>query len=135
MSDVTRTIEKQYNAKLVAFGTSIHDKVDSLDLGFTVPKKLSKDEARKMLVNSVGIFLKAINTNEEIQPHLSEKPFTQKNVKIVFYPPDDNTLPHYIAYASARRGNIFYLWSDSNIEEEETFEEARAIVQNQTNPE
>ena len=108
MSDATRTIEKQYNASLVKFGTSIHSTVESLDLGFSIPKKLSQDELRKMLVNSVGIFLKAINSNEEIQPYLHEIPFTEKNVKIVFYPPDENSSPSYISGASARNGNVIF---------------------------
>ncbi len=71
-------------------GNTIDGQYGYLEIDFTVYRKLSKEEARHMLIECLEEFLSDINNNTKLKPHLKNHPFTTKNVGIVFYISDTN---------------------------------------------
>jgi len=135
LSSVTRTLESRYDAFLLAHGIGGYDN-NNLTLHFAVYRRLSKDTLRKMLVESVDLLLTTVNADEEAQQCFKKMPLTEKEVVIVFTPYPVKKKPTDIYYATARRGNIIFVWEKPDVENEyikesETFEETCAIVKKQ----
>lgn len=113
-------------------------------VAFQSNKPILKDEARRLILSISEEFLKKINENEEIRPQLQNFPFTIKNIEVaIFFTNPDGTdaKDPYIGVVGNTEGKIRYKTNDPDKEygyktwEEETYEEAVAIVEGQKNKE
>jgi len=105
-------LEKKY--KMHPMGTNVampSGIVNLLGLHFQTQRTLTKEEARKILVDSAQYLLNSINNNQEIRPYLKVYPFTLDNVDITIfinnsagYPVEDSG----IGIASIRDGKLEY---------------------------
>lgn len=139
LNEVINQLKDQHQLSLGGFGAEGSEKgYQLLGLNFDLYGVISKDEGRKMLVESVDLMLNVINQDKELQPYLLEKPFTSKNVDLVFFVKRKNGEDVFypdIRIFSACGGRISYLTESPEqefgyyTEEEETFEEARRIVE------
>ena len=102
--------------------------------------KITKDEGRKMIIDSVNTFLQEINSDPKLQKYLLKKPFLPADVWIMIFPFSiDGTDIFYpdIVVISAVQGKIFYKTKSPDqeygyfTEEEEIFDEALRILEEQ----
>jgi hypothetical protein len=143
-AQAAKEISAKYHMSCIGSGGAMHEKVEMSFLSFTIYQPLNKDALRCLLINCVEDFLKIINTNEELRPHLIHYPFTEKEIKLEIFPKYPNgrevfdPIPWVI---SASNGKIIYRtqtpegkikYEDKQVDEE-SFEEARKIVQQQGN--
>ena len=85
--------------------------VENQFLAFNFYHELNIKEARELIVYATELFLKIINTDKDIRPHLRYFPFNEKNIEIDFYiyHPDGHSLsPDKISLVSIRSGVITY---------------------------
>jgi hypothetical protein len=107
-------------------------------IGFEIYRKLTKEEARILIVEIVELILANINNNKKITPYLYNVPFTDKNLEItiVVYNKDRSELyhPNVGLVSLTPRGTIQFVTYQPGpncnyaSEEEETYEEAFKIV-------
>lgn len=107
-------------------------------VAFNLDKKLTKDEARILIVEIVELFLHNINQNTEISSHLYNNPFTYKNLEFVVYILDSDRSDLYhpdIGLVSLTpRGTVSYVTYEPGTrcgyasDVEETYEEAYRIA-------
>jgi hypothetical protein len=113
-----------------------------IGLEFELFRVVSKDEARKILIDSAEELLKEINSSPQLQPYLQPSPFTIANIEISIYirHPDGNLVYHPdLGILSLRRGIIRYSTDTPEMrhkygfytEEKESYEDALKIVQSQ----
>lgn len=139
MDQTIQSLSLKYNIHACGFGMDEDKGFTYLEITFEVFRPLERDKARIMLIDCLDVFLKNINTNEKIKPHLKTHPFTFKNVGIVFYIADANNrdLVHPdICVAAARSSGIYYRTNDPETgrykeKYEETHEEALALIKKQ----
>jgi len=141
MYRVIDVLESRYQLRYIG-RSEAGDKTGYNKIGLLFNKfgKMSKDEGRKVTVDSVNLLLNEINSDPQLQPFLIEKPFTLSNVEIVIFiytsEVKDIFFPDIRVFA-ARRGKIRYSTSSPDqkygyyTEEEETFEEAMRIIEAQ----
>ncbi len=106
-----KKLEKKKGLVLVGTGGGMMNDIQMMMMGFSFYEVVSIEEARKLLIYSVELYLKRINTNEEIRPHLHDDPFTEKNVEIVIYFHDSkgyDVPKNNINIAAARDGSLIY---------------------------
>jgi hypothetical protein len=133
-----KELKAQKNLYLVGTGGQMMDDIQMMMMGFNFYRVVDIETARQLLVDSVQEYLSAINSNEEIRPHLHNYPFTAKNVEIViyFYNSDGSEISSgKINIAAANQGKVIYYIDDpekNNIKpiHEETYEEALMLVNN-----
>ena len=145
MNRVTDILESRYQLHYVGFSEGGEEgKYSNIGLHFVRYGTLSKDEGRKMVIESVKELLNEINSDPKLQPFLLYKPFTAQNVSLdilIFTSDGKNVFYPDINIFSAVRGKIKFFTKIPErefgyfTEEEETFEEALRIVeaQNQEN--
>lgn len=83
---ISKELERKYKIKTI--GTCVgmpSGVVGKLGLDFQVRGAISKDEARKILIESTEYFLEIINSHEELQPYLKNYPFTAGNIGIILF--------------------------------------------------
>jgi hypothetical protein len=103
----------------------------------------SKAKARQIIVECVLDFLEKINSCEEIQPYLRDRPFTVENIDItliMFNPDRTNIFYPNIRTVNTRRDKIIYKTykperPNNSIEEEELFEDAVQLAKTEIPPE
>jgi hypothetical protein len=135
LSETAERLEKAH--QIVYFGNGMKEKFRCLELYFHVHRKLSKDEARELLLACAEEFMDDINANEELRPHLLEFPFTLKNVGICFAFMDEAGTefchPDF-SRAAWCFGKMEFVTKDPNKNggfkqiDEETHEEALALI-------
>jgi hypothetical protein len=82
----TKKIKKEYGLRCVGTGLSMPGgPIRKLYLDFSVKGPLSQDALRNLLIKCAQAVVSCVNSNEEIQQYLYEKPFTVNNVRIVIY--------------------------------------------------
>jgi hypothetical protein len=128
-------LEKAYD--ILHVGYKMKGKFLHLELCFDVPRKMSKNESRKLLLNCAQEFMNDINANEELRPYLLEYPFTLHNVGINFYLGESDGAdlyhPNY-SFAACRPRGIEFITTDPVKKcgfkqvDEETHEEALALI-------
>ena len=98
----------------------------------------SLDQARAILVDAGNEFLKAVNSNKIIKPHLVKDPFTIENIEVRLFlydqKPDDNN--NQLRVVSIIDGKLGFYYENINDrkgyskEVHETYEEAVKKLQN-----
>lgn len=85
INETAKTIEKKYKFHPIGTAMSGMGKFRSLGIEFQVRGALSKNEARKIIIDCIDKFLLNINSNEKLKPFLSNYPFKPENISIVLY--------------------------------------------------
>lgn len=81
-----RNIEKNYFIHPSGEGGAmLGGIVRKLMLAFDTNRHLSKENLRELLIECNREVLKEVNSNEDIQKYLVERPFTEKNIEIIIY--------------------------------------------------
>ena len=110
-SRVAKRLANKYDLKISQLGANIPDKVNLIFVEFEIERILTKDEYRKIVVDSVEEFVKEVNQYEEIQPFLANKPFTHENVALLFLISvngDRAPEPPDFLYVGYNHGELFY---------------------------
>jgi len=132
-----RIIEK-YKQKYGVYITGILDGmpegiIHEVGVYLDINHVISKQKARKIIVECAQDFLHEINSHKQLQPYLKEHPFTSKNIEISLFVNDINGATTYfpdLGVVSISKGLIIYQTNDPydhskyKTEESETFEEA-----------
>lgn len=114
-SEIAQKLAKRHSMKISGISGGMADCVNMLGLDFQIQGPLTKDELRRILINSVLELLKAINENEEIRPFLKNYPFTEKEIIITLFVKDKsggNIFDPEIAVASSWHGTMNYNTND-----------------------
>lgn len=117
-------------------GSSQNHRQSLITLRFWAEKKLNLSQSRSLFVQTANEFLKQVNENEKLRPHLENYPITINNLhlSIRFFEQDlEDPSPEYISSVSVTNGKIYYsIWSkEKNFFEDikvETWEEAQQIA-------
>lgn len=143
MNSYSKQITKEANIEIIGTGGSMRKDVEKVTLHFVSHQKMDLESARKLYVKIVEGFLNKINTNEQIQPYLHNRPFTISNldIKISFW---DNKSKHFdeksVAFVYFAKNKIYYSYFFENTDSledlhGETYEEAlKAIYGNEYVP-
>ena len=141
-SRIAKQIAKKYDLQIKHFGANVKDKVDLIFVDFEIERILTKDEYRKIVVDSVEKFVQEVNGYEEIQPFLANKPFTHENVALLFLISingDRAPEPPDFLYVGYNHGEVFYKsqkYPGGNVFHEnirEPYEEAkRKVLEDET---
>ena len=135
MDETINTLSKKYNINPCGIG--MNGKFEYLEISFQVRHSFDKDELRDMLFDCADEFLKNINSNEKIRPHLKNYPFEYKNAGIVFFISDERGSDLFhpnICVAKTTSYGVAFLTDDPDIKYkykerfQETHEEAIKLV-------
>jgi hypothetical protein len=139
VQETAKILKERYQLRYVGIAESGgKDYYTLIGTRFQLFRIVSKEEGRKILVDSTEELLKNINSNPALLPHLKPSPFTDKNVQVVVfvYQKDggDNYHPD-ITVLSMMEGEIEYRTKSPEKKygyytvEKETYEEAKKIVE------
>jgi hypothetical protein len=118
-------------------GMMENGKMRMTSLSFSIPKPLTKNDARRLIVACVQEYLQIINQDEEVRPALQHFPFKVENVELTIYSklPDGRAMGDpFIGDVSCINKQIYYNTNNPANEyrykfrEEESFEEALKIL-------
>ena len=139
-----KQLSKRYKVIPIGRGGGNEDnKSRSEYVAFQLYEKLSKDEARVLIIEIVELFLCNINSNKEIAPYLYNIPFTYENLefRVFLYDKDGSDLyhPNLGLVSLTRIGTInFVTYKDESLDYaynvEEPYEEAYRIATNREYP-
>ncbi len=124
-------LNELYNAKLIGSGGgSTDNKKRLISLSFEVPKKLTINEGRKLIIAFTNIVLENIN-KEENRNYLYNYPFTINNLDLTLYNSYGDSLqkvyyPYLFAISISKHG-VYYSFrteTKNSYIEEESYEEA-----------
>ena len=91
LAKTAETIKKRYKIKPCGEGAAMPGgPIQELTLCFNTKDQFTKEELRKLLIQSAQELLNQINENNEIQQFLTAHPFTINNVEIIIYNHDRN---------------------------------------------
>jgi hypothetical protein len=85
-SRVAKKVQKKHKIYASGFGFWGPDCYEELDISFDYPDRLSRDDARFLILDIAAIFLEEVNQDEKIRPHLCQYPYTVKNLSIPIFP-------------------------------------------------
>jgi hypothetical protein len=83
ISETSQKLAKAYD--IHPTGEGMRQQFLGLEIYFKVYRKLTKEEAREIVLECTQEFLNDINGNEDLRPYLKEYPFTFSNVEIALY--------------------------------------------------
>ena len=109
---VIEDIESTYGLKFCGSGGGMMDCIRLMSLSFNCDRDLSFGEAVSLASNCTHLFLKHVNNNEAIRPHLCRYPFDTSNVQvIIFFSRSDGTdfSDSEFTCLTARNGTINFL--------------------------
>jgi len=120
-------------------GGNIDNKSRKETVSFHLYHKLTKEEARILIIEIVELLLHNINIDKVIAPYLYNFPFTYKNIEatVFIYEKDESDLfdPNIGLISLTRRGTINYVtylpnskWCEYATDVEEPYEQAYKIV-------
>ena len=109
----------------------------AIHVSLSLPKVLSKDECRELIVECVEQYLKDINADTDLKQYLSQSPFTYNNLRIIIFMTRSNgsDIPYPdICIVSLDKGFVIYDAHDPDDinrykSTEESYEEALKMVQ------
>ena len=134
LSTEASLISKQNNLSNFGFSEAYKNgKIRKIGLDFKVKNKISKEQARFILADSINQLITHINECEDIQSYLPDGKITQKNVSICLFlqPNSKKADPTEYRIATCKNGQIEYLWRPEvqlEVKESETFVEALALL-------
>ncbi len=137
---ISQSFEKKYKMNAIATNVSMPGGVVKLlGLDFQIRGPLSKNEIRKILIDTAQEFLTSVNSDVAVRPYLENYPFKIKNIDITLFLIDAKGIrlddPH-IGIASISRGTLDYdILITTDIpsiksEFEESYEEVLKGIQN-----
>jgi hypothetical protein len=86
LAKTAKIIKEKYDIKPCGMGAAMPGgPIQELTLCFDTKNPFTKDQLRRMLINSAQELLNQMNENKEIQQFIKEPPFTIKNVQIIIY--------------------------------------------------
>lgn len=134
LGQIANHLSKKFNMNPIATNVAMpREVVKLLGLNFQLVGPLTKEELRKILVNSAQDFLSSINADKDIQSYLERIPFQINNIGITLFIIDSTGIEvdhPFIGIAKIREGKIEYLTlittdiPNLKTEEKETYEEA-----------
>lgn len=137
LAKTAKVIKNKYDIKPCGMGAAMPGgPIQELTLCFDTKSIHTKEQLRRLLIESAQELLNQINRNNEIQEFLKTRPFTIKNVEIIIYNHDKNGREVYdpgISTAAISQGILTYHTVDPadtfkyKNEFEESYEEALAI--------
>jgi len=141
-----KQLNKRYGLDACGRGSGELDNKSRMEsVSFTINRKLTKDEARVLIIEIVELFLHNINNTKNIDPVLYNNPFTYKNLEfVVFINDKDKSDVFYpdlgIVYLSPRETVGFATYVPGTrykraTDEEEPYEEAYKIATGNDYPE
>ena len=142
--DTASYIQSQYDFRASGFDSRAIDGVTHLSLDFSVSRDLTTEEARRLLVECVDAFLNNINSDKELRSLLVEYPFSPSRISLSLLTKgrkkDHEVVPGDLLRCSLYRGTVVYstlrertsfITIDNEMDYEETYEEAKRIVENE----
>ena len=132
-----KKIEKETGLRLCGTGGGMMNHIRMMAMSFDCSHEIDIEQARELVLHCANEYLNAINSNEEIRPHLVQYPFMPKNVQIdiFIHPSDQREIPTgSLVVVSTSYGMISYMVRGTGSERlkdvhEETYEEAVKIVE------
>ena len=86
LDETAKMISKKYQLRPCGAGVSMPEgPIRWLTICFDTETTTTKEDLRKLLINSAQIVVNYISSNEEIQPFLKVRPFTVEHVQIIIY--------------------------------------------------
>jgi hypothetical protein len=138
---IEHSLEKKYKMKTIGTNVAMPGGVVKLlGLDFHIRGPLSREEIRKILIESAQDFLTMVNSDEAVRSYLENYPFKIENVHITLFCIDSRGFKlddPYIGIAGIARGELDYkILITTDIpsiksEFEESYEEAMEALQNQ----
>ncbi len=127
--------KKKYGINPMTERRQCEDRIELLDTGYEVPKRVSKEESRDLLFLCINEMLNEIHIDDAIQPYLAEG-FNENNLEVTLYLGGVGNKIVYpdIATVSYKNGKLSYRYDDPDREWHtkkwvtETFEEALSLV-------
>ncbi len=117
-SNTSNTIKTKYQIYPCGSGASMPEGViTSITLCFDTKSPFTKNQLRKILLETGELLLNNVLINDEIQIYLKEKPFTIKNIEIIIYNNDSNggdVFDPEISVARISQGLLIYRTTDVN---------------------
>ncbi len=102
-----REVEKEFGLSLNAFGASMPDKIEAINLRFEYDKAVTIQEARWLLINLRKKLVSRVNENEKIRPFLAEYPFTPARANISLCFPKVSKIEK-VDFVHVGKNKIFY---------------------------
>ncbi len=112
-------VEKEFGLSLHAFGASMPDKIEMINLRFELEKAVTVEEARWLLINLRKKLSSKVNENGKIRKFLAEYPFTPERANITLYFPAKNGINN-IDFVHVGKNKIYYCKYN---EKEENYED------------
>lgn len=139
VNDSIKQLSKRYGLLPIGRGGAEKDsKSKSEYVAFHLHQKLTKEEARILIVEITELFLHNINNNKKITPFLYDTPFTYRNLEfaIFIYNKDGSDIfhPNIGLVSLTRRGTVNFVTyepgtlCDYASDMEEPYEEAYKIA-------
>lgn len=142
----SRDIQKKYQLHACGIGASAMDGVEELSLDFASSKELTIDEARRLLVSCVEIFLGNINSDKKLRLVLMEYPFPPSRISLAIGIRNDmgdservpgvlmacRLFKGIVRYETIKEPTFFISADKVFVIHSETYEEAKRIVENET---
>jgi len=145
-SVIKKTVEelkRKYQLSLIGTGGSGDDnEITMSSISFELAHSMSQEECRKVILDCAQLFLKEINSDAQLTPYLSVKPFGYKNIEVLIFmshPDRSRPLHPSISVVSLTDGIIKYRTVNPENTYEyksvvrETYEEALRKVQSSDN--
>ena len=137
MERVSRQLSDRYNLEAVGAGGEMMTRIDLLRLCFEYRGDLSEKEARKVVVESVDIFVREINRDEKVRPFLAQYPATANTVSLsitIYNEGGSSREDPLLSVAGFSRGEVYFKTVDPKNRHRfqrrsyEPLSEARALV-------
>ena len=128
-------VQKEKGWLIHHYGGGFHEKIDEIYMSFSIRQHVTIDEARRLMVTTIGDFLTHVNQDERVKPFLNPYPYTSDSLDIGLAFVDDEYIMlynHELAFVLLKKGKIVYcIRGDGMLEDihEETLEEAYRIVE------
>lgn len=138
-AEVAKKIETQTGLKLSGVGGGAIEHIRKLNMSFECRGMFSMEQGRELVLYCVKEYLSAINSSEEIRPHLVHYPFTPNDIEITIYirQTDGREVPlGDLAIVNSVEGMVEYYVKQPGapsirIDCKETYEESVSILESE----
>ncbi len=137
-NEVINILIQRHNLEAIQFGGgSMRECIQDLSLTFEIERPKTKEELRRIMVDSLETFLNVINNDKQVRPYLITYPFTLRQIHLTIYVRDKDK--NYALYPEINSVSLFkkgitYETCDQecNLTEfVETYEEAKKIIKSE----
>jgi hypothetical protein len=109
--ETVKKLQSTYKMDVCGSGGGAMYGINTVMLAFTIERPITIEEARAILVGSMGVYLENINKNKAIRPYLEEYPFSPSRVNLTFF----TRLPKQ--YEEQKHLDTFSIYCGGNIKE------------------